>query len=93
MRSTLFPRQMTPSNRMGGGKRNGARYSRNRSRPLESIKDGECGTEQMAEKKRNALYIPINSPRGGGGGGLNGLFRRRENLANGVPLAPKNRER
>ena len=43
-------------------------------------------------KKRNALYIPINSP-SRGGGGLNGLFRRRENLANGVPLAPNNRER
>ena len=43
-------------------------------------------------KKRNALYIPINSP-SRGGGGLNGLFRRRENLANGVPLGPNNRER
>ena len=53
-----FSLDNNPSNRMGGGKRNGARYSRNRSRPLESIKDGECGTEQMAEKKeeKRTLY-------------------------------------
>ena len=44
-------------------------------------------SEQMVPKK-NALYIPINScGTAVEAVELNGLFRRRKNLANGVPLA------
>ena len=68
-----------------GGKRYAPNRAREKSEP--SIKLDKrwkmCQNSKQMVPRKSALYIPINSC----GVELNGLFRRRKNPANGVPLA------